>query len=204
MVVLASASPQRKTLLRQIGIGPVVIPAGIEEKLDGDTISHSLIQLAAQKAQAAVAQLAQRPIANNKIKSWIIGADTVILFDGEVLGKPKSKDDADRMLRLLSGNTHQVMTGVFVGIIGRDKQGGPVTTNNTTAVSETNVTFKSLSDREISWYIATGEWRNAAGAYRIQSKGACLVSAISGSFSNVVGLPLELIYGMLIQLGYVM
>ncbi len=212
MVILASASPQRRALLQQIGIEPVVIPANIDESLYGDCISHALKNLAEHKAKAALLKItgeqqtdrAAELQVSRQNSAWIIAADTVILLGDEVLGKPKSKDDAARMLESLSGKAHQVMTGVFAGIIGTDRQGASVVLENTADFSQTSVTIKSLSNSEISWYISTDEWQNAAGAYRIQGKGACLTTSISGSFSNVVGLPLELIYGMLVQLGYVM
>ncbi len=218
MVILASASPQRKALLEQIGIEPIVVVTELDEKLDNTDILSSLENLAKDKAAAALAKLhgvrmsgmegeTAAVTAATHSDRWIIGADTVILFNGTVLGKPQDAVDARKMLEALSGKTHRVATGVYLGWLGptgpSNAQKGRFTVlAQQSDVSITSVTFRSLSEKEIGWYIESGEWHNAAGAYRIQSKGACLVTSISGSFSNVVGLPLELIYGILIKLGY--
>jgi len=205
MLVLASESPQRKLLLNQIGIEPIVVPAHIEEKLDVDNLSAALMKLAEEKAKTALAKINKdipEPVLINMKELWIVGADTVILLNGSILGKAQDKKHAQQMLEMLSGRTHQVQTGVFAGRAEREHNGIYSINIEVSNVADTAVAFKSLSDIEIAWYLSSGEWREAAGAYRIQGRGACLVTGIMGSFSNVVGLPLESIYGMLLQLGF--
>lgn len=206
MVVLASASPQRKTLLEQIGVIPVVIPADIDEEIDIQNIRGSLQKLADRKAQAAVTRIiAERyhKTAFANIEEFrVIGADTVVLVEDTVLGKATDERAARGMLESISGRTHLVLTGVFAGRFRRETEFGFMIQEAIGGVAETEVVFKTLAHEEISWYVATGEWQGAAGAYRIQGRGACLVSGINGSFSNVVGLPIELIYGMLVRLGH--
>ena len=205
MLILASKSPQREMLLRQIGIEPVVIPAHIESKLDVDNLYAAMMKLAADKAKTALAKInaaASGAPFNETNDFWIIGADTVILFNGSILGKAQHKKQAQQMLELLSGRTHQVLTGIFGGKVERERNGNFAISSDVSNVADTAVIFKSLSAIEIAWYLSSEEWREAAGAYRIQGRGACLVTGIKGSFSNVVGLPLESIYGMLLQLGF--
>ena len=206
MVVLASRSPQRETLLKQIGIHPVIVPADIEERIDMANVPASLKRLARQKAETALVKIS----AGGEIKRrknvegfWIIGADTVILLDNDILGKPQDREDAKRILGLLSGRAHRVLTGVFAGRAKRDNNGGYALDEQITRLAETEVLFDSLSEKKTAWYLSTGEWREAAGGYRIQGRGACLVAGIKGSFSNVVGLPLEQIYGILVRLGFI-
>lgn len=206
MLVLASASPQRKTLLEQIGLTPMVIPGDIDETLDTSELNNSLRDLADSKAKAAVVRI----IAEKNYKTafasintfWIIGADTVVQLDDSILGKPQDEKAAGEMIEALSGRAHKVVTGVFAARYAREIEFGFMIQEKLDDVAETEVVFNGLTPEEISWYISTGEWEGAAGAYRIQGKGACIVSGISGSFSNVVGLPIELIYGMLVRLGY--
>ncbi len=205
MVILASRSPQRETLLRQIGIEPIVIPAQVNEILDGDNLSASLQRLAERKAAAVLASINMNPPAGvSSAKGlWIVGADTVVVLDGSIYGKAGNKEEAWKMLECLSGNTHRVLTGIFAGRTVRAADGIHAFNERVTELADTAVTFKPMSSEEITWYVSTGEWQEAAGAYRIQGRGACLVSGISGSFSNVVGLPLDRIYGMLVRLGFV-
>ena len=207
MLVLASASPQRKTLLEQIGINPVVIPADIDEELEESDVNTFLKRLAEKKARATVARVncdnSHLIAFSNLVGFWNIAADTVIILDGAILGKAPDEKTARWMLESMSGRTHHVLTGVFAGKIERGVEGDFIFQTVIADIADTEVIVKSLSSDEISRYISTDEWRGAAGAYRIQGKGACLIKGISGSFSNVVGLPIELIYGMLVQLGYV-
>lgn len=170
-LILASASPRRKEILENIGYKFEVIPSESEEKLkDGLSPKDTVEALAYQKAL---------DVYSDNPESIVLGADTVVVFDGKILGKPKDKQDARRMLKMLSGQTHEVRTGYAV-------LGG----NTEIVLSEcTLVTFFSLSDEEIENYINTGEPMDKAGAYGIQGKGALLVRSILGDYFNVVGLP---------------
>jgi septum formation protein len=188
MLVLASASPRRAELLRAAGIAFEVAAANIDESiLPGETPEGHVRRLAAAKA-GAVAD--GRPV---------LGADTVVVVDGAVLGKPVDTDDARRMLRLLSGRTHQVLTGVCLGLpTSATSLGGAAASGFswTTDVAITTVEFAPLSDREIEWYVASGEPMDKAGAYAIQGLAARFVTRVDGSYSNVVGLPVALVYRM--------
>ena len=170
-LILASSSPRRQELLKMIAEDFEIYPADIDETLPEDIyVQDSAEFLAVQKAQK-VAPIFQ--------KDMVIGCDTVVLLDGNILGKPKDEQDAFRMLSLLSGRTHQVITGVCL-----------IQNGETQAFSEsTEVEFYTLSSQEIREYIATGEPFDKAGGYGIQGKGGVLVKRISGDFYNVVGLP---------------
>lgn len=176
--ILASASPRRKELLGQLIEKFDVIPSQGEEKTDGTLSPEMLVKtLAEQKAT----EVATYPTAHGKI---VLGADTVVAFDGKVLGKPKDEADAFSMLSMLSGQTHEVYTGVCIVY---PKKGG---TEKLVAAARTEVRFFPLTEEQIRAYIATGSPMDKAGAYGIQDGG--LVERIQGSFSNVVGLPVEL------------
>lgn len=184
MLVLASASPRRKELLTQAGFSFVVEPAAINEdpKPDENPIAY-VIRLAREKAQCIYAK--QPPENEDAI---ILGADTTVVApNGEILGKPLDAKDAARMLRLLSGATHRVITGVaVVSAAGVE-----------VAAEVTHVSVVTLSDEEIAAYIATGEPMDKAGAYGIQGYAARWISCIHGCYFNVVGLPLALASAML-------
>ena len=176
--ILASASPRRKELLGQLIEKFDVIPSQGEEKTDGTLSPEMLVKtLAEQKAT----EVATYSTARGKI---VLGADTVVAFDGKVLGKPKDEADAFSMLSMLSGQTHEVYTGVCIVY---PKRGGM---EKLVAAARTEVRFFSLTEEQIRAYIATGSPMDKAGAYGIQDGG--LVERIQGSFSNVVGLPVEL------------
>jgi septum formation protein len=202
MVLLASASPQRHDLLRQIGIEPVVIPSDVPEPVDPDDVYGSLKLLASQKASASIAKLIAGSTTQLVGPIWAIGADTVIHYQGRILGKVGSESEAAEVLRTLAGTSHSVLTGVSVQRL--DPNGSDLESAEppVVAVARTSVRFRELSTKELAWYVSTGEWQGAAGAYRIQKRGACIVEAIEGSHSNVVGLPIELIYGILCKLGF--
>ena len=173
-IILASASPRRAELLESAGIRFEVVPGHIDETpLPGELPVDHVIRLAREKA----AEVALRE--SGRI---FIGADTIVLCDGEIMGKPRDNDDAKRMLAKLSGRTHQVITG-FTMIDRRDGR------TITRAVS-TDVSFKPLQDEEIAVYVATGCPLDKAGAYAIQGGAAYMVARIDGSYTNVVGLPL--------------
>lgn len=171
--MLASASPRRRELLARLGLHPLVRPADIDESVaDAESPDALVLRLARQKCAAS----AERTIGDEVL----LAADTIVTLDGHVFGKPRDRDDAADMLTRLSGRTHQVMTGVTV------RRG----TDEHTDVAVTAVTFRSLSDAEVAWYLDTGEPTDKAGAYGLQGAGAVLVERIDGSDTNVIGLPL--------------
>lgn len=170
-VVLASASPRRLELLRRLGIEPVVRAARVDETpLHDESPSRVVARLARDKAMAV----------ERDDDDLVIAADTEVVLDGEVLGKPADDAEAARTLRSLSGRAHRVLTGVHV-VLGAHEAG---------AVETTEVVFREVSDDEIAAYVATGETADKAGAYGIQGAGGMFVVRIEGSDSNVVGLPL--------------
>jgi septum formation protein len=179
MLVLASASPRRQELLRNAGISFEVQPAHIlEDSLPGEAAKECAERLAREKA-LAVARL--RP------QDCVLGADTVVVVGGELLGKPSDAVDADRMLRRLSGREHQVITGVC--LVG----GGQYSVASET----TSVTMSEISEKEITDYVASGEPMDKAGAYAIQGVASRWIPCIEGDYSNVVGLPVALVWRML-------
>ena len=176
--ILASASPRRKELFGEVikKQFDIIVATG-EEKAEGELSPEALVmRLAKQKAE----EVACLPQAEGK---GVLGADTVVALNGEILGKPKDEEDAFRMLKALSGNTHEVYTGVCIVYTKKGKR----EMKNFSVC--TKVTFYPLSDKQIKAYIATGSPMDKAGAYGIQDGG--LVEKIEGSFSNVVGLPVE-------------
>lgn len=184
-LVLASSSSRRKALLKQIGVPFIVDPSNIDETADIALSPEELVeQLALSKAQAAISKHPH---------SIILGADTIVVIEGEILGKPHDETTAKYMLQKLSGKTHQVVTGL--SIIDTDQQ------KELTKHTTTKVTMKQLSLEEIERYIATKEPLDKAGAYGIQERGALLVKEIMGDFTNVVGLPIPLLTDMLKELG---
>ncbi len=183
MLILASQSPRRRELLSLFAEKFVVCPAQREEKADASLPpAQYVISLARAKALEAAEQYP---------KDTVIGADTVVVFKGEILGKPKDKADAVRMLTLLSGNTHSVFTGVAVAADGRLN----------CFAEETKVTFFPLSAEEIELYTDSGEPFDKAGAYGIQGKGALLAEKIDGDYYNVMGLPTGRLYRLLRDMG---
>ena len=192
-LVLASGSPRRADLLEQIGLRfEILVPDLDEERLVQsvplDSRSPSSIALLLARAKA-------REIASQRRRSLILAADTVVVSDGdEVLGKPVDDGDALRMLRCLSGRSHRVITGTVLldAAAGVEASGRPTT----------RVRMRSLSADVMAAYIASGEPRGKAGGYAIQGRGALLVSGVRGSFTNVVGLPLEILEGLFGSLGY--
>lgn len=164
-LVLASASPQRKAILEQLGIAFTVQPADVEELTDGDP-PQVVVDNALRKARAVDGSL-------------VLGADTEVFLDGRIYGKAADQEQAEAYLRELSGRTHEVHSGIAL-------RGGDC---EQTGSAVTLVTFRALSEREVEWYLGTGEWRGRAGAYAIQGRGSALVERIEGDFWNVVGLP---------------
>ena len=175
-IILASNSPRRREILTQGGYEYEVDAADIDENLGISDPALLVEELSYKKALA---------ITDRHPDSIVIGADTVVAIDGDILGKPADEADAKAMLKKLSGRTHQVMTGV--SLLETD---GSVIIKKVTFHAVTDVTFYELSDDEIASYVATGEPMDKAGAYGIQGRGALLVERISGEYLNVVGLPL--------------
>jgi len=181
-IILASASPRRKELLKQLNINFEVIPSQIEENIDKENFSPEMIEkLALEKAQDVADKI--------NYPAVIIGADTVVVIDNKILGKPEDKEEAFQMLKLLSGRTHKVISAIAV----IDKSINKQITDH--VVSE--VTFKQLTDPEIREYIETGEPMDKAGAYAIQGIGSKFISSISGCYSNIVGISIEKLAEML-------
>ncbi|MFZ5942744.1 MAG: Maf family protein [Bacillota bacterium] len=174
-IILASASPRRKELLNQIKIPFEVMVSNVFEGSPGEDEPADWVQkLALEKAQT---------VAISAENSIIIGADTIVVKDNKVLGKPESEDDAFNMLRFLSGSSHQVMTGIALV--------NTFTKGCITDVEITTVKFRKLQDEEVKAYVKSGEPMDKAGAYGIQGLGALLVDGINGCYFNVVGLPLN-------------
>jgi len=184
-LILASKSPRRYELLKQMGLDFDVIPSGVKEDfVQGDPPQTHVIRLAEAKALDVGGRYPDR---------WVIAADTIVYINGSILGKPRSSKEAMEMLRLLSGQEHWVLTGFSVchmakGI--RDQEAG-----------ETAVKVKTLNPVEMEWYIQTGEPFDKAGGYAIQGIGSFMIEWIRGSYTNVVGLPLCELIQMLNRLG---
>ncbi|MDP4008179.1 MAG: Maf family protein [Candidatus Peregrinibacteria bacterium] len=178
MLILASKSPRRSMLLREINVDFEVIESNYEEKHD---ISSDPARLATLHAQSKAEEVFGR--VKGGADDVILGVDTLVTLNGEIFGKPKNASDAFEMIKKLSGHTHQVLSAMCL-IRTRDEK-------KITHIEITEVTFHKLSDEQIEEYIQTNEWEDKAGAYAIQGQASGFVSAIEGSFSNVVGLPKE-------------
>ena len=200
--VLASASPRRAELLRRAGLEFEVMPAKVDEAMDVEETPDGYVRRVAQLKAEAVA-----PRAPGRV---VLGADTIVVVDHDVLGKPADADDARRMLRRLSGREHVVMTAVCLinpgpaafdsaqaGEAGRYEGAREGASKRfQTHVARTTVEFAPLSAAEIDWYIATGEPLDKAGAYAVQGLASRFVTRVDGSYSNVVGLPVAVVYDL--------
>ena len=164
-VVLASRSPQRRAILEQLGVAFTVVVPDVEEREDGDPV-ELVTENALRKVRAVPGEL-------------VLGVDTTVVLDGRSFGKPADEDEARRTLELLSGRAHEVWSGIAV------RRGG----EEATAAARTGVRFRTLEPGLMGWYLSSGEWRERAGGYAIQGRGAALVESIEGDFWNVVGLP---------------
>jgi septum formation protein len=177
LIVLASGSPRRRDYLTQIGARFEVLPAEVDETTAaGEAPEDAALRLAREKARAVQRLRPDR---------WILAADTIVAVEAEILGKPRDRDDARRMLRLLAGREHRVVTGVVL----LDPKGDA----RIDRAVITRVRFRPLGEAEITAYLAGGEADDKAGAYGIQGAAAAFVEGIDGSLSNVVGLPLEVL-----------
>ena len=183
MLILASASPRRQEILRNAAIPFVVQPSDVPEVPLPEEAPKGYAERLAREKALAVAQLRPQDI--------VLGADTVVVVDQEILEKPRDASDATRMLRLLSGKTHEVITGVCLVKLRTEKR------ELRTGLESTLVTMNDLTDEDIRAYIATGEPMDKAGAYAIQGIASRWITRIEGDYFNVVGLPVALVYRML-------
>mgnify|MGYP001627851767 CR=1 FL=1 len=184
-VILASASPRRAELLRQLGLSFGTLPVDIDETAhSGEAPADYVWRLAREKALAGYRR-------HDRPDALVLGSDTTVVLDDGILGKPEDEAGARRLLQSLSGREHQVMTGVALAT----RDGVAV------RVSVTDVRFRTLEPREIDAYCATGEPLDKAGGYGIQGRGGAFVTAIRGSYSAVVGLPLDITAGLLADAG---
>ena len=185
---LVSGSPRRQILLKQMGIPFFVSPVDTEEYMDP--------ALPPEVLASSIAEEKLNEFLSNQPENllWAIAADTFIYHEGRTIGKPDDENDAYMMLKKFSGKKHQVYSGIALYNRKADKI--------ITDIDITDVTFRNLTENEIQWYLDTEEWKDAAGAYKIQEKGECLIKGINGSYSCVMGLPIALFYGMLTKLNY--
>lgn len=189
-LILASASPRRRELLAQAGYHFDVQASSLtESRRPGEDAIRFATRLAREKAEEVFAR--RQAVAGTVEPAMVLGADTVVVCDGEVMGKPADPADAERMLRLLSGRTHHVVTGVAV------VWGSNLSSTVEVAAELTQVTMQTLSPGEVSRYVASGEPMDKAGAYAIQGYAGRWIPRISGCYFNVVGLPLALVATML-------
>lgn len=210
-LVLASASPRRRALLDSLGVRYQVRPAELDETpRSGEDATRLVRRLAAAKVEVVAAALGGPP----PVGGWVVlGADTVVTCDGEILGKPVDTGEAEAMLRRLSGRVHLVTTGVAALVLGAGRvdpsstteRGGPSGPGSATEaavrVVETLVHFADIGEEDLAWYLGTGEALDKAGAYGLQGVGAHFVRRVEGSPTNVVGLPLAETVDLLADLG---
>ena len=185
-VILASASPRREELLRQLGLSFTVVPSELPEELPPGPPEEAVRALALAKARAVAARAGA---------GVVLGADTVVVLGGTILGKPVDPDDARRMLRALRGRSHEVITGVALVEAPARRE--------TSAVVVTRVRMAPYGEEEIEAYLATGEPYDKAGAYAIQGSGGRLVAEVEGCYTNVVGLPITTTRRLLAEWGIV-
>jgi septum formation protein len=172
-LILASRSPQRRAILEQLGVEFRVVAPEVEEVTGGDARGVAL-ENALRKARAVEGER-------------VLGVDTEVVLDGRAFGKPRDAQEAETFLRRLSGRTHEVISGVALCLPHGEER---------TYVAFTRVRFRMLEQRDIDWYLASGEWRDRAGGYAIQGRGAALVMGIEGDYWNVVGLPVSALVGL--------
>lgn len=182
-IVLASRSPRRADLMKEIAADFQVVPSSVEEVIRP--------QCTPEENAIAIAQAKAEEVARGRPGHLVIGADTIVVLDGEIIGKPADKEDARNILRRLSGREHEVITGIAI-----------VDCQRVQAAAVSKVKIKPLSEDEIAAYVESGEPMDKAGAYAIQGRGARLVESYSGSYSNIVGLPMETLKDLLEKVGY--
>jgi septum formation protein len=182
-LILASASPRRRELLAALGLAIECVPADVDEsRRNGESPPEHVLRVAREKAAAVAARRPDSPV---------LGADTIVVLGDEILGKPADRADAGRMLDLLSGRTHTVLTAICVALDGCEA----------THLESAAVTFVSVPPALREWYLATGEGDDKAGAYAVQGVGAVLVATVDGNVQAVIGLPLAPLPGLLARLG---
>lgn len=181
-MILASGSPQRRAILEQLGVAFTVVVSDADELEFGDAE-----EVAVENARRKAVAVAGGPLATGNAGAPVLGVDTVVALDERLYGKPADRGDAARTLRALAGRSHRVISGVCVVADGETR----------TAAALTEVSFRPLSAPAIDWYLDTGEWRERAGGYAIQGRGAALVESIRGDYLNVVGLPVATLLDLL-------
>jgi septum formation protein len=192
-IILASGSLRRQEYFRLLGVPFSIMPAQIDETIPSDR--ESKVDPRSWAEELAVRKVRKiTDILASHLPLWIFGADTLISADGEIYGKPEDREDAQAMLQKLQGRSHEVVTAMAL-YNGRERA-----VDCRSMVSE--VSFAPLTQESIDWYLDTGEWQGAAGAYKIQGLASCFISNINGSYSGIVGLPVREFYVMLQENGY--
>ncbi|MCR4940703.1 MAG: Maf family protein [Treponemataceae bacterium] len=189
-IILASSSPRRQEILKSLNIPFKVIIPDIKETFPDDIAPEKAPEYIATKKVEAII----RTIPVEQTIPWILGADTVIVLEGKLYGKPGSREEAGDYLRAFSGKTHKVITSIAVF-------NGQINYLDTRTNIST-VTFKNLTEEEINWYLDSGEWYGVAGGYRMQGKAAFFITEITGSYSSIVGLPISDFYDIMTQQNY--
>lgn len=189
-IILASSSPRRQEILKMLDIPFQVILPNIDETLTSSVDTEDIPELLAREKVSAVIH----SLPSQQEIQWILGADTVIVKNGRIFGKPQSADEAAEFLKEFQGGSHTVITAVVL-YNGKQK-------STTSRVAKTKVTFAPMTDDEIQWYLESGEWHGAAGGYRIQSLASIFIEKIEGSQSCVTGLPIHELYDMLKEQNY--
>lgn len=189
-IILASSSPRRQEILRMLDIPFQVILPNIDETLTSSVDTEDIPELLAREKVSAVIH----SLPSQQEIQWVLGADTVIIKNGRIFGKPQSADEAAEFLKEFQGGSHTVITAVVL-YNGKQK-------STTSRVAKTKVTFAPMTDDEIQWYLESGEWHGAAGGYRIQSLASIFIEKIEGSQSCVTGLPIHELYDMLKEQNY--
>lgn len=189
-IILASSSPRRQEILRMMNIPFQVILPNIDETLTNGVDTEDVPELLAREKVSAVIH----SLPSNQEIQWILGADTVIVKNNRIFGKPQDADEAEEFLRLFQGSEHTVITAIVL-YNGKQK-------TTSSRVAKTKVKFAPMTDEEIQWYLESGEWHGAAGGYRIQSLASLFIEKIEGSQSCVTGLPIYELYDILKEQNY--
>ncbi len=189
-IILASSSPRRQEILRMLNIPFRVIMPNIDESITMGLEPEDIPELLAREKVTEVL----RTLPSEQEIPWVLGADTLIVKDGKIYGKPENQDIAEEYLKEFQGSKHTVYTALVL-YNGKTK-------TTTTKTAKTEVTFSPMTDEEIQWYLDTGEWHGAAGGYRIQSLASCFIEKLDGSQSCVTGLPIKELYDILKEQNY--
>ncbi len=189
-IILASSSPRRQEILTKLSIPFRVIIPQIDETIPDNADPEATAELFATKKVEAV----MRTFPSGQMIPWILGADTIVVSDGKIYGKPENQDEAVRFLKAFSGKEQTVLSAIalFNGKLNY----------LSTRINKTNLKFSKMNDKEIEWYVNTGEWHGAAGGYRIQGMASCFIERIEGSYSSIIGLPIFEFYDILKEQGY--